>query len=78
MVAKSLKATPQYQLINVRRSGVVYDFAGHSLGGGERVTVTEVDSVAEAAIDRGSLILRSTSEANRAQSGTSEATPASE
>lgn len=42
-------------LINTGRSGVTYDDAGHSLGGGERIDVDRVDDVAQAAIDRGQL-----------------------
>lgn len=42
-------------LINTGRSGVVYDEAGHSLGGGERIDVDEVDDTTQAAIDNGHL-----------------------
>jgi hypothetical protein len=42
-------------LINTGRAGVTYDDAGHSLGGGERIPVTEVDYTGQDAIDRGIL-----------------------
>lgn len=42
-------------LINTGRSGVVYDKAGHSLGGGERIDVDEIDDTARDALDRGLL-----------------------
>lgn len=42
-------------LINTGRSGVVYDMAGHSLGGGERLAVPKIDHTAQDAIDRGLL-----------------------
>lgn len=49
-------------LINPGRSGRVYNVAGHSLGGGERVEVdgcyTGLDAVGQTAVDRGYLILR--------------------
>ena len=55
--ARAVEAT-QHVLINTGRSGVVYDTEGHSIGGGERVTVTEVDAIGQAAVDRGRLVMR--------------------
>ncbi|HZE02610.1 MAG TPA: hypothetical protein VE155_12680 [Pseudonocardiaceae bacterium] len=44
-------------LINPHRSGVVYDLEGHSIGGGERVEIAQLDEVGQAALDRGHLIV---------------------
>lgn len=49
------KKSDKTVLINTGRTGVVYDEAGHSIGGGERVSVGEVDAVGKAAIDAGQL-----------------------
>lgn len=46
-------------LLNSGRSGVVYDKAGHSLGGGERLPVDTLDDIGQAAVDRHYLILLS-------------------
>lgn len=49
---------PDKLLINSGQSGVVYDHEGHTLGGGERLPLTEaLDAVGEAAVDRGHLVL---------------------
>ena len=49
----------QYQLrkmlLNSTRAGVVYDDAGHSLGGGERMQIDSLDEVGQAAVDAGYL-----------------------
>lgn len=42
-------------LINTGRTGVVYDEAGHTVGGGDRVEISEINPVAQAAIDIGQL-----------------------
>lgn len=42
-------------LINTGRSGVVYDESGHSVGGGDRVEIEEINPVAQTAIDIGQL-----------------------
>lgn len=44
-------------LLNSGRAGVVYTTAGAQLGGGERITVTGLDAVGQAAVDRGYLSL---------------------
>jgi hypothetical protein len=46
-------------LVNPTTAGVVYDKEGHSLGGGESITVEKVDAVGRAAIDAGQLLCRS-------------------
>jgi hypothetical protein len=51
----SAKKSDKIVLINTGRSGVVYDEAGHSVGGGERVSVGEIDAVGKAAVDAGQL-----------------------
>lgn len=56
-VKSAATATEQW-LINMRRAGTVYDLAGHSLGGGERIRVTELDTVGQAAVSRGYLLLK--------------------
>lgn len=51
--------TKQYvahkMLLNSTRAGVVYDGAGHSLGGGERLEIDALDEVGQAAVDAGYL-----------------------
>lgn len=54
----TLSAAAQYHLINTRRSAMVYDVAGHQVGGGERLLVSGVDVVGQSAVDRGYLMLR--------------------
>lgn len=44
-------STGAYTLLNTGRSGRVYDVAGHSLGGGERITVSGLDAVGQAVCD---------------------------
>lgn len=51
-------AATQYRLINTGRVAVVYDEAGHSIGGGERLTVLGVDAVGQTAVDRRYLMLK--------------------
>lgn len=58
---KSTAAAPastHYWLVNTGRAGVTYDADGHQVGGGERIIVSSVDHVGQAAIDRGSLRLK--------------------
>jgi hypothetical protein len=43
-------------LINPGSGLVIYDAQGHGLGGGERLDVPELDSVAERAIELGQLL----------------------
>lgn len=56
-------------LINSGRSGVVYDEAGHSLGGGERLPVDDLDKVGEAAVARRYLFLLTVPAAVKAPAG---------
>jgi hypothetical protein len=43
-------------LVNSGQTGVVYDTAGHTIGGGERIPLDgELDEVGRAAVDRGYL-----------------------
>ncbi|MGH3986594.1 MAG: hypothetical protein ACRDTZ_04665 [Pseudonocardiaceae bacterium] len=48
----------RYRLHNPGRAGVTYDRAGHTLGGGERVTVEKIDEVGKHAVARGRLVSR--------------------
>jgi len=52
------KKADKTTLINPGSSGVVYDKAGHSLGGGESVTVDGIDAVGRAAVAAGWLLCR--------------------
>jgi len=45
----------QKLLLNSGRTGVVYDLAGHSLGGGERLPIEGLDEVGKAAVRKGFL-----------------------
>lgn len=44
-------------LVNSTTAGIVYDKAGHTVGGGERVPVTSLDEVGQAQVDGGYLRL---------------------
>lgn len=48
----------RYRLHNPGRAGVTYDRAGHTLGGGERVTVDKIDEIGKHAVARGRLVSR--------------------
>jgi hypothetical protein len=69
-------------LVNPGTSGVVYDVEGHSLGGGERVTVPyPLDRVGQKAVNRGYLLVDTWTpgaEAPKAEKPTTEDAPAEE
>jgi len=51
------KIKDQRLLINPGVAGVVYNQAGASIGGGERLPVDELDDVGQRAVDTGQLLL---------------------
>jgi ribosomal protein L2 len=55
-MATSPKKPEKHILINPTTAGVIYDEVGHSIGGGERVEVEEIDLVGKSAIKTGLLI----------------------
>lgn len=52
------KKTSKTTVVNPNTAGVVYDEAGHSLGGGEAIELDELDPVGQAAVDGGQLFIR--------------------
>jgi hypothetical protein len=50
------KKDSKHVLINPTDAGVIYDEAGHSIGGGERVEVAEIDLIGRSAVKTGLLI----------------------
>lgn len=54
---KAAKPTPAVELVNPGTAGIVYDEVGHSVGGGDRVTLDgDPDAVAMRQLEAGNLL----------------------